>query len=539
MTRAIVTSPDGQWAAVRRDRVIALHAGGAGAVVGRLELTSDDAELAMVGPPNVLAVVTRGAERTTLTLHQPPFLEQVATLELEPAARLVAVTGTRLVLAVPGAKQVAVVRAAGRALTSQTLDLGAPLELAVGLDKNQVLFSLPRKLEVWDAVSGRPLLRPQLQLPPPPRAIGAAAGHLWATRPGSDEVYVYRLSDGRPFRHYVGAPVEDVVCNPASPVIVLVTQRGLVRLQCYAHSLLLLDAAPWEAGTVLAQLAVGEDISLIGVPIDDADGEPWRLAIGGTGAPAATTEPSDAATTTGATAADKLRALRAGGGSVESGGIATTSATARAGWRDTLVSYGNELARGIDAELPVVAVDTELGELSHRLALATPARRALLALYALHLVGEPRLAIAKLARALGDWSEPLGQGELATLGLAERADGRVALRAAVTNLLDGAPPLAIRLVGGPPTTPRAGLCRVTRDGRSDAAIETSLASQLGRIAVIEGELASAIVEARICGATALALDPPAGKPMPWPAGGGLVVVADGDLPRWLASAATL
>ena len=52
---------------------------------------------------------------------------------------------------------------------------------------------------------------------------------MWVTRPGSDEMFVYRLSDGRPFRHYAGAPIEEVISHPASPLLVLVTGRGLVR----------------------------------------------------------------------------------------------------------------------------------------------------------------------------------------------------------------------------------------------------------------------------------------------------------------------
>ncbi len=425
MTRAIVTSPDGQWAAVRRDRVIALHAAGAGPAVGRLELTSDDAELAIVGPPNVLAVLTRAADKTTLTLHEPPFLEEVANLELDRAARLVAVTGTRLAIAPPNATAVKIVRAAGRSIASQVIELGSTIELAVGLDKNQVLFSLPRKLEVWDAVFGRPLLRPQLQLPPPPRTIGAAAGHLWATRPGSDEVFVYRLSDGRPFRHVAGAAVEDVICHPASPVLVLVTARGLVRLQCYAHSLQRLDDAPWRAGTALAQLVVGDDTSLLGISADDIDGEPWRLAIRGVGAPA-TTELAEAvpAASSEPTGADKLQAMRSRG----------TSTAVRPSWREALVTYGQELTRPGDgaggaSDVPLVAVDTELGMLSERLSLGAAGRRALLALYASYLVGEPRLTIAKLARVVSDWTEPLGQGELAAHGLIDRDGGYVELHA--------------------------------------------------------------------------------------------------------------
>ena len=143
--------------------------------------------------------------------------------------RLAAVSGQRLVLLSTDHKKVQIVRGAGRSLAPQTVDPRGPVEFAVGLERNQVLLGLLRKLEVWDAVSGRPLLRLQLQLPPPPRTVGAAQGHLWVTRPGSDEVFIYRLSDGRPFRHYVGAPVEDVICHPSSPVVVLVTPRGVLR----------------------------------------------------------------------------------------------------------------------------------------------------------------------------------------------------------------------------------------------------------------------------------------------------------------------
>src|SRR5262249_23346468 len=73
-------------------------------------------------------------------------------------------------------REVVVVRAAGRALSAQPIDPGTPVEFVVGLERNQLLLGLLRKLEVWDAVSARPLLRLQLQLPPPPRRIGAAHG---------------------------------------------------------------------------------------------------------------------------------------------------------------------------------------------------------------------------------------------------------------------------------------------------------------------------------------------------------------------------
>jgi hypothetical protein len=432
-------------------------------------------------------------------------------------------------------RNLVIVRTQGRALSVQKVDPGSPVEFAIGLERNQVLLALHKKLEVWDAVSGRPLLRPQLALPPPPRIVGAAQGHLWATRPSSDEVFVYRLSDGRPFRHRVGAPIESVVSHPASPLIVLVTPRGLVRLHCFAHSLLLVDGAPYTSDTPLALLVQGEDVTLVGMP---ASGEPWSVAVGGHAAPQVVTESEPSQ---GASPTDRLRSMRTEPSS-ESRPVAVVTVESRAAarsWRDALATYGNELARGIDGEVPVVAVDTELGGLAQRLGLSAAARRALVALYSLYLVGEPAVAIARLAKALGDWTEPLGQGDLAALALVDKAGGKLALRRAVTELLDGAAPVAVRIVGGPPTTPRAGAFRVSRDARTDAEIETELASLLGRIAVVEGDLATGLVEARLHGATAVSFAPPTDKPRPWPRGAGLVLVLYGTQTAWVADLPTV
>jgi hypothetical protein len=565
----ITTSPDGQWAVVRRGREISLLASGAGPATSRLELPTDDADLVIVGPPSILAIVMRGvaadgASLHRMVLHQPPYLDAVAQLDLDVPMRIAAVTGPRIVLVSRDGKAVTIIRVAGRALSAQSLDPGSPVEFAVGLERNQVMFGLLRKLEAWDAVSGRPLLRMQLQLPPPPRTVGPAHGHLWATRPGSDDIVVCRLSDGRPFRHHIGAPIDEVICHPASPLLVLVTARGLVRLHCFAHSLTVIDA-PWQPGIPLAQLVVGDDISLLGMALHDD--EPWRVPISGAGAPAITPEGAEGSSEPLATAADKLRAMRerTAPGSIDPGpprsedrivptgtyhdGDATPPAGPRAAaaaprafdptraqaWREPLAAFGADLARGTAAEVPVVATDTELGQLAHRLALPTGARRALVVLYSLHLVGEPGLAIARLAHALGDWTEALGQGELGTLAMLRRRGGKVALRSSVTDLLDGVAPRAIRMVGGAATTPRPGAVQLPRDGRSDAVIETALARQLGRIAVIEGGAALALLEARLHGATAVALAPPIARPLPWPRDTGLVVVADPVAPAWVAA----
>ena len=188
----ITTSPDGQWAAVRRGREVSLLAAGAGPVTSRIELETDEADLVIVGPPSVLAIVTRGPGGgftstpgpkmegggfaptpgvNRMVLYQPPYLDAVARLDLDTAMQIAAVTGPRVALVSRDGKAVTIVRIAGRALSAQPIDTGSPVEFAVGLERNQILFGLLRKLEAWDAVSGRPLLRMQLQLPPPPRGL--------------------------------------------------------------------------------------------------------------------------------------------------------------------------------------------------------------------------------------------------------------------------------------------------------------------------------------------------------------------------------
>jgi len=540
MTLQLATSPDGQWAIARIGRRVQLLAGGVPPALALLDLDSDDTDLAIVnGPPSVVIAATREASATRITLHFPPELDITARVDLPFAAKIAAISGGRLVMVSADHKQMAIVRASGRGLASHAVDLqGGTVEFVAGIERNQLVVSQTRKLEVWDAVSGRPLRKLALDLPPPPRTVGAAAGHVWVTRPGSDEVFVYRLSDGRPFRHYAGAPIEHVIAHPVSPLVVLVTARGLIRLHCLAHSLFAIES-PWQSGvpTALAQLVIGDDISLLGMT--ERDGEPWRVAIGGVGA-AVTLEAASEAPTEPAlvSAADKLRAMReatAPAPTPGGGPVAHAVPARNASWRDPLAAYGMELARGVDGELPVVAADTELGELAHRLGLSAPARRSLIALYSLYLVGDPGLAVSRLAKLLGDWAEPLGQGQLAALALVERTGGKLRLATPVADAIDGAAPREIRLVGGAPTTPRAGAFRVAREGRKDAEIETELVEKLGRIAIVEGALVPALLEARIHGATAVSFAPPGElRPRPWPQGAGLVLVLYASASAWIA-----
>lgn len=511
MTVALATSADGQWAVARVGTTLTVlerppptpeaPISQAPVVV---ELPSADVDLAIVMPGGVLVVERAATDGTSprLVLLSLPDLEAVAASELEPGYRIVALTGSRVVLGNGGTRFV-IVRIAARALAIQTVEPGAA-DFVAGMDSHQLLFGLAKKLEAWDAVSGRPTLRMQLQLPPPPRAVGSALGHLFVTRPGSDEVYIYRLSDGRPFRHQTGAKVERAIGHPTSGIVVIVTARGLVRINCFAHSLTLLDT-PYTPGTALAIHGIGDTVTLLGVA---ESGEVWRASLDATHAAPAVITPAPPR------AVDHV---------VEAGS---------ASWRRSLVEAARAVSRGEPAGW-ALPEDCELARLAARLALGAPARRVLAMLYGCYLIGEP-LSIARLAELADDWTEALGRGELAQLALLRRLpEGRVRLRHAVSNLLDGAPPHAIRIAGLSPRGVRHGVFKLVRRGRTDDALEAALVEQLGSIAVIEGDVAAGLLEARLHEVVALLHVAPPQRPVPWPREASAVVVVDDGSPRWV------
>src|SRR5262249_59634 len=73
MTRSIATSLDGQWFVIRSGRQVRLHAAAGGEPVALLLLDSDEAQLAFVGPPATLVLVTREGG----ALVRPPEPEPV------------------------------------------------------------------------------------------------------------------------------------------------------------------------------------------------------------------------------------------------------------------------------------------------------------------------------------------------------------------------------------------------------------------------------------------------------------------------------
>jgi len=283
-TLALATSDDAMWAAAREGRTIALLER-CRTIAARVELASDDIDFALVGPPTTLAIMSRTSTGGSVELYLPPSTTDAAApptlvpatqLALEVPARLVATTGPFFAVVSPNALHALFVRSAGHALSSQLPDVEGPIERVVGLERDRFLFLLRRKLEVFDAASCRPLSRPQWPLPPPPRVLGAAFGHLWAMRENGDSIVVYRLSDSRPFQHDAGAQIDAVISHPLSPVIALVTAGSVLRLHCHAHSVTPIHGIPDERGA-MAIIVDGEEQYLTG--FSGLDREPWRVRV--------------------------------------------------------------------------------------------------------------------------------------------------------------------------------------------------------------------------------------------------------------------
>jgi len=420
MTCAIATSADGVWAAIRVGSTLSVIEQPPTEVstTPTVQLATDVVDLAIVIPGGIVVVEHAPGAPSRVLLLSLPELEATAAIELDATYRIVACTGTRLVLG-NGTAQYVIVRVAPRALAAQALESGVA-DFVAGMDKHQLVFGLAKKIEIWDAVSGRPMVKLQLQLPPPPRLVGTALGHLFVTRPGSDEVYVYRLSDGRPFRHQAGSKVERTISHPSSGIVVLVTPRGLVRINCFAHSVTMIDS-PYTPGTALAIHGTGDAVTLLGV---SETGAAWRVGLEAHAAPSESVSVPPAFPTP-----SQLVPM------VPITPIAPV--VQRRSWRPALVETAHVLLRG---ELTSITLpdDSELTQLAVRLGLGAAAHRALATLYALYLIGETP-SIALLAQLTEDWTEPLGQGELRKL--LDRTDGRIRLRSAIAEFLDGAGPM--------------------------------------------------------------------------------------------------
>lgn len=186
--------------------------------------------------------------------------------------------------------------------------------------------------------------------------------------------------------------------------------------------------------------------------------------------------------------------------------------------------YGNLLAQGVVQPVPAVS-SNELSILARRMSLSDVARQTSVLLYSAWLSGSPFVPMAHIAAILGDaaWPEALGTGALGQLGLLRHHDGKVALRRAVADALDGRPWGAIRISGDSSVSPSPIPGRL---GRIGVAAWPAWHTHLGKVALVTGKLRRALVEARLAELVAVTFAPLAEYPSPWPSGTNLLVVTD-------------
>lgn len=426
-------------------------------------------------------------DQTTISALAIPGLAVVAQLQLPGTWSMRCVTGQRVVLVAANDQRVALIRVATKALSVIEFELGAPAEFVVPLEKQQILIGAGKKLEAYDALTGRPTMRVNVALPPAPRMLGVAQGHLWITRAGSDSLLIVRLSDGRTFPHVLGAEPLNVYTDLRSPYLVIQTAKGLVRLHCFAHSLVAIGTPAAEAYALQPN---GDETVLVGMTEHDAT--PWRASLAA----------STAASASGAVI--NPSSVTPTPSQVPGTGTGTTRAIAGA-WRSKLVTLD---AAALDSAA-VRSLVTQDSGLARWCASAGCSDQALLTvthLYARYLRGAPPLPTAELAHWLGDhdagWQEALGHGELAAHGLLEHSAAGVALRFVAGRFFDEAPLLLSVRRGTRCQTLPAGHWWLCASGSPGADLD-GLVADLGAVAIVGEPTTSALVEAYLHGLPAV------------------------------------
>jgi hypothetical protein len=401
---------DPQWIAVVRDCRVTLVE--AATQAGSEVQIPDLLDAPMFFCENHLIVTSRFGNDTKVTSLAVPGLATMAELVLPGTWQPMCISGQRVALLSDDRLHVAIVRVASRSLGLAQFHVPMPIEFVVPLDRQLIMIGTAKKIEAWDPVTCIASTKYNFGLPPAPRTIGSAQGHVWVTRPSCDVITVIRLSDGRSFPHLLGVDAGNVISDLLSPYLVIETKQGLVRLHCYAHTLLALGT---PAATAYALAQDGDDTLLFGMSDDDA--MPWRAAL--SGQPTAKRVES---TTTSATA------------------VITAASQPQRMWRSALASLDPD-TQGLSPP-SVIPSDSRLMQWPTTHSLSDIARRALEILYSRYLRGAGPLPMSDMARLLGDheqaWAEVLGHGELAGYGIVDHQLAGCSMRWVAARFFDDA-----------------------------------------------------------------------------------------------------
>lgn len=490
MTAVRLHCGDPEWAVVQRDQIFSLF-DATNTVVGELELQHVAAELPILFCNGHVLAIQHDAETTTVTALTIPNLTPSAQLQLPGRWLPKCVTGQRIALLAESGLKIAIVRVAARALAVIEFDIGAPAEFVLALDKQQILVGSGKKLEAFDALTGRPMMRVNVNLPAAPRNVGSAQGHLWITRPGADSLTVVRLSDGRVFPHVIGAEPLSVYSDLHSPYVVIATERGLVRLQCFSHTMVALGTPP---ASVWALQPNGNDTMLLGMGVDDPG--PWRAGLANSNA--------------AVTPAHTVEALTSSSPAQSAQGNVALVRTMRPPPRSATTSWRSQLAAvdlepgNLAAQRAAVPADSTLLQWCSASACSDIATSLIVVLYARYLHGAAPLPLREAARCVGDhdaaWHEVLGHGDAAGHGLLDHSSAGLSLTLAGSRFFDDCVPCSLLRRGNGPRVLGPGIYWSPL-GADLAVTLQQLAERIGTFDIVASASPSSITEACLHGAT--------------------------------------
>ena len=537
----ISISPDGSLAAIAEAlRVVVVELPG---LTGLAEIGIDPeaaaTEVAWVGAPARLLVLSRYAAYSTVHLLDPHGPRSLAEIRLESPMRLFASTGPHALTV--GATGAAVLTAGDAHLTPYQFPSRA-MPLAAGAAGGQFLVALPGAIEEWDPQSRMPKRRLRLPRPAAITALGGSERVVWMTtqqEPARLDV-IPLVTRGQPKAHDLPEPIAHASGHPRSDLVLcLGAESGRIYLvdldgkkpprPISLEGIDRADAAGLVVGRMVAALGAQARRPLALLPLDEA---PPAVEVRGPAAadgpdeppkpstlieedftpsprPAAATPRSPGPVAASSTplgftpaAAPASSARQALVGAPAAGSARPAADAAR--WRDDVVAWTRAVFAGVDREAPPApAVDA----VAARFELAPPLRRTLILLYGAHLCGDPGAAPVDVARVNDRaWDEALGRGRLAEARLAVYERSRVRLAPSILRTLDELPPVTGTLVGVPGAPALLAPWAVVSPDEPLDALAVGLAAQIGGAVLAAhpgADPAELLLEARARGAVAL------------------------------------
>jgi hypothetical protein len=447
--------------------------GGSGDIIGETELP--EVPTAVQFADSMLCVTHTDATEAVITSYGLDDLAPVATAILPGAWKPTGATCGRLILLHRDRLHITAVKVGKRALTPGQMALGLPTEIALPLDRPAVLVTKQLAFEIWDIIELRPSLRLGFGIPPAPRTMVAALGHAVVIHDGTDGLTLFRLSDGRPFRCNLGSPILQCLADVGSPYLILRTSDGLVRLHCFSHSMVAVNAPP---AICYALLPNGDNTQLAGWAPGDA--APWRASLMGP-AMERTATPVAAPAASAASSTPQLLTPA----EVVSGASLPVELDLATNWRHRLMQVHNSNPASAQAYLTALTTDNVMLTWCTRSGCTSAAQALLTVLYARYLGGQPAIAIAEVATLLSSitdaenaWREALGTGLCGDNGLLWHQDGTVRLASVAGRYFDGAMIDAPSAAGSHPHAKLHGT-HLLLDDRDSSAIDHDLQQRFG------------------------------------------------------------